>query len=364
MGTNYMEKLVNFQVSSSFSLKDKIFFFRELSYLLEWWISIPVALTTIQENTENDKLQYICEEISKFVRQWEPISKSLTRISEFFNEWDINIIRSWEWTWQLPKVLLYLAEEYERLYDIKLKFVWAMLYPMILIVIVILAIYIIFAAILPWFINILSWFPASDIPYSTQLLINFDLWLQNNFATLLFWLFIIIVMLVFFISTEEWREWYESKILRFPIVWKIIRLYLLVKFLRYLQLLLKSWISIVWVFRYLQDIMNNSIYKKMCAKVLNNLNNWDSVIPVLRNNKVIIPSDVVVLLKVWEETANIPKATNNAIVLYEQEFNKIVDNLSKIIEPILIILIWWLVGIVALAIFSVIVSVIWNVEKM
>ena len=86
--------------------------------------------------------------------------------------------------------------------------------------------------------------------------------------------------------------------------------------------------------------------------------------PSKAHNKVIIPSDVVELLKVWEETANIPKATNNAIVLYEQEFNKIVDNLSKIIEPILIILIWWLVGIVALAIFSVIVSVIWNVEKM
>jgi type IV pilus assembly protein PilC len=53
----------------------------------------------------------------------------------------------------------------------------------------------------------------------------------------------------------------------------------------------------------------------------------------------ILPSDVIVLLKVGEETANLQQAAKNAILLYEEEFNKIVDNLSKIVEPILIVIV-------------------------
>ena len=170
--------------------------------------------------------------------------------------------------------------------------------------------------------------------------------------------------MLFGFSTEEGKTWYDSKVLKVPLIGRIIRLYSIVKFLRYFNLLMDSWLSIINVFTHIKGIMNNSLYKNMCDDIIVALNKWESMIPPMKDYEEIIPSDVVVLLKVWEDTANLSKAAKNSIKLYEQEFNKIIDNLSKVIEPILIIFIGGIIGIVALSIFSVIVSVIWWVENM
>lgn len=362
--TNFSEKVLDFQVSSRFSLKDKIFFFRELAYLLEWGIGIPVAMDTIYQNTENTKLQYICSEVNTLIRQWEPISKALTRLDEFFNEWDIHIIRSWESTWKLATVLNHLAEQYEKLYEIKMKYIWALLYPSILILVIIGAMYMIFAFILPGFVGIIESFPASSIPWSTKLLMSFQKFINGNMASIAFWGVISVFLFLLFLSTEEGKIWYDNKILKVPLIGKIVRLYSIVKFLRYFNLLMESGLNIIAVFTHIKGIMNNSLYRNMCDDIILALNKWESMIPPMRDYEEIIPSDVVVLLKVWEDTANLSKAARNSIKLYEQEFNKIIDNLSKIIEPILIIFIWGVIWIVALSIFSVIVSVIGWVENM
>ena len=357
------EKIIDFQVSSKFSLKDKIFFLRELSYLIEWWVNLPTAIDTIYKNTENTKLQYICDQVNKIIKKWEPLSKALMKLDEYFNEWDVNIIRSGEWTWKLSEVLKHLANQYENLHIIRQKYIWALLYPAILIVIIILALYMIFALILPWFIDIINSFPWVNIPWSTQVLIMIEKFFSQNWWTVAMWIVVAIIIFWLFLSTKEWKEWFDRKIIKLPLIWKIVRLYLLVKFLRYFSLLLESGISIVNVFKYLKWIMKHSVYEQMCDESVRALQKWESIIPILRYYMEIIPSDVVVLLKVWEETAAMTKAAKNAITLYEEEFNKIVDNLSKIIEPILIIFIWWVIWILALSIFSVIISVIWGMEK-
>ncbi len=362
--TSLSEKILSFQVASRFSLKDKIFFFRELAYLLEWGIGIPVAMDTIYQNTENTKLQYICSEVNNLIRQWEPISKALTRLDEFFNEGDINIIRSGESTWQLATVLNHLAEQYEKLYEIKMKYIGALLYPSILILVIIWALYMIFAFILPGFVGIVESFPSNSIPWSTKLLISFQGFISGNMGSIIFWGFIALFLFFLFLSTEEGKNWFDSRILKIPLIWRIVRLYAIVKFLRYFNLLMESGLNIISVFTHIKGIMNNSLYRNMCDDIIVNLNKWQSMIPPMKDYEEIIPSDVVVLLKVGEDTANLSKAARNSIKLYEQEFNKIIDNLSKIIEPILIIFIWGVIWIVALSIFSVIVSVIGWVENM
>ena len=88
-----------------FSLKDKIFFLKELSYLLNGWVSIPVALETIKNNTEKQPVKYVCDEIYKLIKRWETFSRALTALDGYFSEWDAKIIASGEAIWELPKVL-------------------------------------------------------------------------------------------------------------------------------------------------------------------------------------------------------------------------------------------------------------------
>jgi len=340
-----------------FSLKDKIFFLKELSYLLNWWVSIPVALQTIKNNTEKESIKYVCEQIDKLIRRWETISRALTVLDDYFTEWDVKIIASGEAIWELPKVLKQLADEYENLYMIKMKYITAMIYPAILLFIVILALVIIFKIILPGFINIISSFPWANLPDSTKLLVELNNFFKNYGWIFTFFIIIFSIILWLFLSTEEWKKIWSLFLLRIPIIWNIFRLYYVVYFLRYFSLLIYSGLTITKVFIYLKSVIPNPEYQKMCDEILENLSKWESFIPVMKKYIHILPSDVVVLLKVWEETANLQQAAQNAIWLYEEEFNKIVDNLAKIIEPILIVFVWWIIGFVAMSIFSVVISV-------
>ncbi len=342
---------------SKFTLKDKIFFLKELSYLLNWWVSIPTALQTIWENTEDETVMYICEEIYNMIKKWETLSRALSILDEYFTEWDVNIISSGEWIWELPKVLKQLADEYENLHSIRVKYISAMIYPAILILIIIWALVIIFKMILPWFLNIVSSFPWTKIPESTKILMNINSYLEHNGNSLLIWVIIFFLVVWIFVSTEDGRKFFSGLFVKIPLVWKIFRLYYVVYFLRYFSLLIYSWLPITKVFLYLRWVMTNPFYKQMCDEVIINLNKWESFVPVMKNYTNIIPSDVVVLLKVWEETANLQEAAKNAIWLYEEEFNKIVDNLSKIIEPVLILFVGGIIWFVALSLFSMVTGV-------
>lgn len=348
--------------TKKFSIKDKIFFLKELSYLLKWWLSIPVALETIKSNTEKETVSLICETIFGLVKKWETLSRSLTVLDDYFNEWDVKIVSAGEWIWELPRILKQLADEYENLYIIRSKYIWAMMYPSILILIIIGALYVIFQVILPWFIETIAWFPDMDMPASTQFLIDLNHFLQNNWYSLLIWFTVFLVLFWLFITTQEWRKTIISLMMKIPLIWKIYKLYSIVIFLRYFTLLIYSWLPITKVFLHLKWVVSNPYYKDMCDEILENLNKWESFIPVLRTYSEIIPSDVTVLLKVWEETASLEEAAKNAISLYEEEFNKIIDNLSKIIEPILILFIWTIVCFVAISIFSVVTSVLDSVQ--
>jgi len=343
--------------SWSFRLKDKIFFLKELAYLLWWWVSIPVTLETIKNNTENSKIKYICEQIFSMIKRWETLSRSLTVLDKYFTEWDVKIIASGEWIWELPKVLKQLADEYENLYMIRTKYITAMIYPTILILIIVLALVIIFKLILPGFMNIISSFPNASLPESTQLLVHVNNLVQNSWWSILIWFVILLVILWLFLSTEEGTKFLSKILIKIPMIWSIFRLYYIVYFLRYFSLLIYSGLPITKVFIHLKWVMKNPFYKELCDDIIINLNKWESFIPVMKKYTYIIPSDVVVLLKVWEETANLEDSARNAIWLYEEEFNKIVDNLSKVIEPILIVFIWLIVWFLAISIFSVLISV-------
>lgn len=357
MFENLFEKLASLSYVRKFGIKEKIFLFREMSYLLHWWVSIIESINIIKNNTENQTIKEICNELYTSLKKWEPLFRSMTRIPSYFNEWDINIVRSWENSGELVKVLKYLADEYEFLYNVRNKYVWAMIYPCIIFIICIIAIFVIFKFILPWILSILDQFEWMVLPFSTRVLVAITEFVINysNHIFIILWFAIFAFSIV--LSIEEGKRWFDKKIFKLPIFGKITKYYFLIKFLRYMKLLIYSGMSYSDIFKLLRRIMTNSVYKDMIDEILEWVRKWEMISWIIWNYKVIIPVEVVALIKVWEETAEIANAVENAIWLYEEEFNNILNNLSKIIEPILIVVVGWIVGFVSISVFG----IIWNI---
>ncbi len=339
------------------SKKEKIFFLKELSYLISWWIWIIWSLNTILESNNNLAIKKICKNTLKYINEWKTLSYSLSRLPDYFNEWDINIIKSWEEMWNLDLVLKSLSQEYSYIIEIKNKYVWALTYPIILIIISFISIIALFSFVLPWIFDSMSSFQWIEIPLITKILINISDFFKTNRQIIIYTLLSLIIILFLFFSTDKWKNIYYKILFSTPIIWKMTKYYFLIKFCRYMKIMFESWMTYYDTFSLLESILDIPPYKEMIENILSGLQKWKTIYDSLKNENELLPSNVISLIKVWEETANLSKSIQNILDIYWEELNNSISSLSKIIEPIMLFFIWFIVLIIALWVFWLILNV-------
>jgi len=214
-----------------------------------------------------------------------------------------------------------------------------MIYPSLLFSVAILAVFLLFTKILPGIFDMIASFPNVTIPPMTKFLIGVTNILSNNIGSIFIRLIILTMFCVVVFSSQEGKRILDKSIYRLPLLGKLSRYYDMIKFMRYMRLLMQSGMNFLEVFLFLRDIMSNLSYKVMIDDVIAAINRGDTVGSVLNQYSEFISKDVVALLKVGEETASFESALANAIGMYEEEFNKLLDGLSKVIEPVLIVFI-------------------------
>jgi type II secretory pathway component PulF len=133
-------------------------FFKELAYLLGGGVSFMQALDLIGDTSTNYAIKEIAKTISQFVHQGKTLSYALNRLPDYFDQGDYSIVKAGEASGNLPQVLQSLAQEYVYTKDIKDKYIGALIYPTMLIVIAIVAVFGLFLLVLPNIFSIASSF--------------------------------------------------------------------------------------------------------------------------------------------------------------------------------------------------------------
>ena len=111
------------------------------------------------------------------------------------------------------------------------------------------------------------------------------------------------------------------------------------------------------IFVYLRQIMDMPMYQQAIESVLSWIKKWETIYSNLRYYTNIIPADVMVLIKVWEQTASLWSTLENIVVNYHEELEKRMNDLSKFIEPIVIVFMGTVIMMIALSVFGVIWSI-------
>ena len=346
--------IVNFLESkdkSSFRGSDKIFFFRELSYMLKWWVWLVKAVDTISQWTDNYAVREIAKLINKYLSKWNSLSYAMDRLPDYFDEGDCNVIKAWEKSGNLVIVLDSLAQEYEYITEIRNKYIWALVYPIILVIFAIIAVIALFWFILPGVFELAVWVSASDLPFSTRLMKWISDFLLGNWRLLLRIILWLILFFWLYFSTEKGKRVWFNFLLWFPLVWKMTKYYYLVRWCRYMRLMLKSGMNYIETFKTLRDVLWIPAYQEMIERVLWWLQKWSTIYDALKDEKTLVPTNVSVLIKVWEETANLESSLLNVLNMYQEELNVTINSLSKVLEPVILVGIWIIVVLVASWVF-------------
>ena len=342
---------------SSFGTKDKILFFKELAYLLGGGVSFMQALELIWTSSTNYAIKEIAKTISSFVHQGKSLSYALNRLPDYFDQGDYSIVKAGEASGNLPQVLQSLAQEYVYTKDIKDKYIGALIYPTMLIIIAIVAVFGLFLLVLPNIFSIASSFTGLKLPWITQTLRDITTFFQNQRKLLLGILVGVSLVGWVFFSSDAGKKSRFQILLNIPLVGKMTKYFYLVRRCRYMKLLLNSGLSYVQTFKLLKDILGIPAYQDMISRVLDGLTKGDTIYNSLKDETDLIPADVSVMIKVGEETANLSNSLDNVLHMYESDLNNMIGRLAKVIEPIMLIFVWWIIVVIALGIFGLILQI-------
>lgn len=341
----------------SFGSKDKILFFKEVSYLLSGGVSLVEAMNIIGKSSDNYALKEISRNILAFLRQGKSFSYALNRLPDYFDQGDYTIVKAWEMSGNLPMILQSLASEYMYVKDIKNKYVGALIYPAILIVVAIVAVFALFLLVLPNIFSIAESFDNLQLPWITRALNDISVFFQVQWKVILWSLAGLGLVGGVFFSTEIWKKSWFSLLLNIPMIGKMTKYFYIVKFCRYMKLMMNAGMNYIQTFQLLRDILWIPAYSDMIERVLVGLGKWETIYNTLQYETDLLPSDVSVMIKVGEETASLSNSLDNVLKMYEEELNTIITRSSKIIEPVMLIFVWGIVVVIALGIFGLILQI-------
>ncbi|MBP6910467.1 type II secretion system F family protein [Patescibacteria group bacterium] len=160
------------------------------------------AANTIAERGENASQRYIGKQIATMLKEGRQLSYAFSRLPDYFDASDVNIVRSGEASGNLVKVLSSLSREYHFLRTLQGKYISAMTYPVLLLVISIAAIFVLFIGILPGIFSIASQFPGIEMPAVTRAMIAISDFMKNNVAMILIAIGVICFSLSIAFSSE------------------------------------------------------------------------------------------------------------------------------------------------------------------
>ncbi len=341
----------------SFGVKDKILLFKELWNLLRWGVGIADALALLEQNSENYATRIVMNTLREEIINGKNLSRSLKKFPKYFDETDIATIQSWEKSGNLDDILLMIGWEYSYIETLKKKFMGALTYPIILITVSIGAIFALFIFILPAIFEIADQFESSDLPFVTRILKDSSEYLAAHSLSL--WGIVIFVFFAIFVflSTKTGQIKLYQLLFQVPIIWKMMKAYYLVRFSRYTKMLIQSWVDYRVIFTMLKQVINHPIFLPLFDNIVDWLNRGKTIYDCIRWDTILIPNKVAALIKVGEQTATLPNTFDTIIAMYQEELDHYIENISKLIEPIMLVFVGGIVIMIALWVFWVILHI-------
>ncbi len=329
--------------------KDLVIFTRQFSVMISASVPVVEALMVLIEQTDNISLKTLVAEVALEVDSGSFLSDSFAKRPKIFSEFFVNIIRSGETSGKLDEVLNYLADEMEKNYDINSKIKGAMIYPVFVISGLVAVGIILMVYVIPNLTEILTETDA-QLPLATRIIISVSDFLQRYLVMVLIFIIAIIFAIRFYNRTPAGKRNIDIIKLKMPIFGKLFKYIYLMRFARSLATLLKGGVTITRSLEIVAKVVNNEIYKELILETLESINDGSPFSQVFDQNEEFIPKMVPQMMAVGEKTGKMEEVLEKINDFYSRESSNMLDNLSKLMEPIIMVIMGVGVGIMVAAV--------------
>lgn len=337
-------KINEFVVSlNKVKMQEKAVFFRLLAVMVEAGIPIIRSLQTLAEQTKkNPKFQKAIYDMARKVEAGESLSGGMEKHTDIFSESEIGMIRSGEVSGHLNDILRDLAHATEKNAKTRGKVKGALTYPIVVIVILFIVLFLMMIMVIPQ-ISKLFLQTGSDLPTITRVVIDFSNFLRNNTLYIILGIAVFAGIFVLWKRTKNGRYQWHSVVLHIPIVGSLVRKSTLAQFTRNLGNLLGAGVSIVQSMTIVANAMKNEVYKRKIKLAGDDIRGGIPLAETLRNTKY-FPLMLVNMIEIGEQTAQLEDVCKRLSAFYDEQVDDSVKNLTKVIEPVIMIFVGGAVG--------------------
>ncbi|MFH1238928.1 MAG: type II secretion system F family protein [bacterium] len=322
-------------------------FNRQLADLLKGGLTLLRSLNLLLNQTENEILRAVIEQLKNDVKEGSTFSAALAKHPKVFSRFYIGMVKAGESGGMIEEVMERLADFSEKERDLITKVKSALIYPITMLFIGIGSIIFLMTFVIPKFVIMFADI-GQTLPWPTRVLISVSGFLKGYWWLYLPLLVLAIVGLRQYIKTEEGRLRYDRIRLRLPVLGDIFRKETIARFTRTLGVLVANGIVIMNALDIIKQTLNNQLFSEEIDDIYTSVKEGKGLILPFRESNL-FPPMVADIIAVGEEAGTLESSLFWIADVYSREVEAKLKALTSLVEPLIILVMGLMVGFVVLA---------------
>lgn len=344
---------IPFLTSNKIKTRDMVIFTRQLATMINAGVPLVRSLATLQTQTESQAFKRHIAEISKDIEGGTSFAEALDKHASVFSPVYINMVRAGEAGGILDDILKKLAVQQEKDASIRKKFKSAMAYPSVLIFITFSVFIGLMTFVMPKIGKIVIDLggPDATVPPLTKTMLAISDFMTSKWYILAGVTLLTVFFLRRYLKTPEGRRRRDKLLLRIPILKTVVIKVAVARFARTFASLMSAGVSVIESIEVTSKAVGNSLVEDELIAAAKEVAEGQPFSIPLANSKI-FPPIVSQMLAVGEETGQIGEILIKVADFYEEEVDATVESLSSILEPIMIVVMGAMVGLIAASVMG------------
>lgn len=331
------------------SVQETAMMTRQLASLIKANIPLVEALTALVEQTENERLKVVLEQVRRDVNEGSSLAKATSQHAKIFDTVFINMIEAGESSGTLGMVLIRLADLKEAQLRLRNKVVSGMTYPGLMMLVSSGLLVAIFTFVIPKITKIFESM-NKPLPLSTKIMITISGLLINWWFLFAGGAFFGAFFFTRYIASAAGRPKWDRFKLRAPVFGPLVRMIAITRFASTMSTLLGSGVPILTSLTIAQKLVDNAPISNAIKTARENITEGQSIADPLRKSGE-FPPMILHMISIGEKTGELPDMLRNVAETYEEQVNSKIEGMTALLEPAMIVIMGGAIAVIIVSVF-------------
>ncbi len=337
------------RAGGSIKLEDQVVFTRQLATMIDAGLAIVESLKALAEQTSNKAMQDVIKDVTNRVETGDNFSDSLRKHPKVFDRLYVSMVDAGEKGGLLAEILSRVATFLEARQRMNKKIKSAMMYPTMVTLVAIAITIFLMVKVVPVFATVFADF-GGELPKPTQYLINVSDFLKANLLFMLPAAGGAVYAWLWYIKTPKGRAFWDHTRIRLPIFGHIAHKIVLARFTRTFSALIRSGVPILDVMNIVANTAGHTQMEASIRTACSDIEKGDGISAALSKHEI-FPVMIIRMMTAGEQTGNIDTMMEKVADFLDEEIETILNGLTSLIEPLLIVFLGVTVGTIVVCMF-------------